>query len=116
MITMVFIYFTFEMKMAEQILTALEASHKLKEEIKIKRIRNALIVLETVTFAVSEVFYFRRFVFNIYELSRGYPTQVPLIIYSVTRLIRIFIDNYVMIVLALSLDFFISLHIIKKKA
>ena len=72
-------------------------------------------ILEIVAFLISEVFYFREYVFDIDELNLEHIPHTALIFYTFTRALRIFIDNYLMVVLVLLLEFFISMHIKKKQ-
>ena len=72
-------------------------------------------ILETVVFLIGEVFYFRKYVFDIDELTLDHTPHTALVFFTITRLFRMFIDNYVLIVLALLLEFFITRHIEKKK-
>ena len=106
----------FEAKLSELTLKSINMKDKIENEIRIKKLRVFLMLIEIFGFVIVEVLLIRKYIFGIEELTVGYSPPTALIFYTVVKVSRLVVETYSMIVLALVLEFFIAKHLEKYRA
>ena len=103
----------FEAKLSELTLKSINMKDKIENEIRIKKLRIFLMLIEIFGFVIVEVLLIRKYIFGIEELTVAYSPPTALIFYTVVKVSRLVVETYSMIVLALVLEFFIAKHLEK---
>ena len=106
----------FEAKLSELTLKSINMKDKIENEIRIKKLRVFLMLIEIFGFLIVEVLLIRKYIFGIEELTVVYSPPTALIFYTVVKVSRLVVETYSMIILALVLEFFIAKHLEKYRA
>lgn len=77
--------------------------------------RKIILTIEIISLVIIEIFYIRKYGYGSRELEISYPNHVALGIFSIAMILRFIVENITFVVFALSLEFFITVFIEKKR-
>jgi hypothetical protein len=116
MTTIVYIIMIFDAKFSEIILQSKEVEEKNAKEKSARNQKAIIIYAEIIAFIVIDLIYILEYFAGYHDVSIDFSSKVAVAIFTLAQFIRLVIENYLIVILALLLEFFVERFSEKKKS